>query len=296
MTAPFLCKQRQKRPARFRILRPETWLLLQSYGLTVNERLVFLFLEAGPYTHFSGLFTCAPVDLAIGAGLSEREARTALSKLTSSGLVIFDPTRFLLFIPGLAVRQLGTDHFNVKHRAGMLAQLARLPKKSPAVQVFIETYGGHLGLSSEGQAPGTPPDTSSDTICDTPPETPSSWDADGSERGEGRREKREKNLPGIPFEEIIAHLNRKARANFRPTTKTTQSFIKARWLEGWREKDFFKVIDDKVNAWGTDPKMAQYLRPETLFGTKFEGYANVAQPEWHGTDTAGRPLMQLPND
>lgn len=25
--------------------------------------------------------------------------------------------------------------------------------------------------------------------------------------------------------------------------------------------------------------MAQYLRPETLFGTKFEGYLN--QPEWN---------------
>lgn len=277
----------------FRILRPETWSLLQSYGLTPIERLVFLFLETGPFTHFSGLFHCAPVDLAGGAGLSEREARTALAKLTSSGLVIFDPTRFLLFIPGLAVRQLGTECFNVKHRAGMLAQLARLPKESPSAQAFIETYGGHLGLSPEGQVPGTPTDTLSDTKCDTTPDTPSSRDADGSEKREVRREKGEKALPRIPFEEIIAYLNKKAGANFRPTTKTTQNFISARWREGWRESDFFKVIDGKVNAWGTDPKMVQYLRPETLFGTKFEGYANIVQPESTPTDCAGRPLVEL---
>jgi len=33
------------------------------------------------------------------------------------------------------------------------------------------------------------------------------------------------------------------------------------------------VIDSKCNEWlGTD--MSKYLRPETLFGSKFEGYLN----------------------
>lgn len=40
-------------------------------------------------------------------------------------------------------------------------------------------------------------------------------------------------------------------------------------------EDFKKVIDWKVSEWtGTD--MEKYLRPETLFGTKFEGYLNAA--------------------
>jgi hypothetical protein len=236
----------------FRILRPETWSLLQSYGLTPKERLVFLFLETGPFTHFSGLFHCAPVDLAGGAGLSEREAQTALTKLISSGLVNFDPTRFLHFIPGLAVRQLGTECFNVKHRAGMLAQLARLPKESPAVQAFIETYGGQLGMTPEGQAAGTPPDTPSDRASDTLSDT----DVDVREKGLGIGEMREKYLPGknsqddkIPFAEIIAYLNDKAGTSYKPTTKTTRNLIKARWHDGWLEDDFFRVIDAKVNDW-----------------------------------------------
>ena len=52
--------------------------------------------------------------------------------------------------------------------------------------------------------------------------------------------------------------------------------MKARLNEGFTEEDIRKVIDKKTEEWlGTE--MAQYLRPETLFGTKFEGYLN--QPE-----------------
>ena len=47
-------------------------------------------------------------------------------------------------------------------------------------------------------------------------------------------------------------------------------------LDGFTVDDFQTVITKKAKEWqGTD--MAQYLRPETLFGTKFEGYLN--QPE-----------------
>ena len=47
-------------------------------------------------------------------------------------------------------------------------------------------------------------------------------------------------------------------------------------LDGFTVDDFQTVITKKAKKWqGTD--MAQYLRPETLFGTKFEGYLN--QPE-----------------
>ncbi|WP_436665978.1 conserved phage C-terminal domain-containing protein [Lactobacillus acidophilus] len=34
------------------------------------------------------------------------------------------------------------------------------------------------------------------------------------------------------------------------------------------------MIDVKSKQWLTDQKMKQYLRPETLFGTKFESYLN----------------------
>ena len=39
-------------------------------------------------------------------------------------------------------------------------------------------------------------------------------------------------------------------------------------------EDFKKVIDWKVSQWTGNKEMEKYLRPETLFGTKFEGYLN----------------------
>ena len=77
------------------------------------------------------------------------------------------------------------------------------------------------------------------------------------------------------YSEIIKYLNEKANTNYRPSTKNTQSFISARLKEGFTVEDFKKVIDVKAENWiGTD--FEKYLRPVTLFGTKFENYLNEA--------------------
>ena len=74
---------------------------------------------------------------------------------------------------------------------------------------------------------------------------------------------------------VIDYLNKKANTNYRPTTKNTQSFINARVSEGYTIEDFKKVIDSKSKEWlNTD--FEKYLRPATLFGTKFENYLNEA--------------------
>lgn len=77
----------------------------------------------------------------------------------------------------------------------------------------------------------------------------------------------------IPFKEIVSYLNEQANKNFKPSGVNTRKCIKARWREGFRTVDFKKAIDNKVASWkGTD--MDKYLRPDTVFGTKFESYVN----------------------
>lgn len=78
----------------------------------------------------------------------------------------------------------------------------------------------------------------------------------------------------IPYSEIIAYLNKKAGTHYRASSKATQRMIKARWHEGFKLEDFQKVIDIKTAEWLDNEDMCKYLRPETLFGTKFEGYLN----------------------
>ncbi|EQF28907.1 conserved phage family protein [Clostridioides difficile CD160] len=73
---------------------------------------------------------------------------------------------------------------------------------------------------------------------------------------------------------IIDYLNEKADKSFKSTTKKTRDLINARLKEGFVEEDFYKAIDNKVHAWLEYAKMNVYLRPETLFGNKFESYLN----------------------
>lgn len=86
--------------------------------------------------------------------------------------------------------------------------------------------------------------------------------------------KKEKDNNNI-YSLVIDYLNRKASTNYRSTTKNTQSFINARLKEGYTVEDFKKVVDSKSKEWlNTD--FEKYLRPATLFGTKFENYLNEA--------------------
>lgn len=78
----------------------------------------------------------------------------------------------------------------------------------------------------------------------------------------------------IPYNEVIDYLNQKTGKNFKHTSKVTQRHIRARLAEGFTVSDFKQVIDNKCNDWLRDQKMKEYLRPETLFGTKFESYLN----------------------
>lgn len=78
----------------------------------------------------------------------------------------------------------------------------------------------------------------------------------------------------IPYSDIVCYLNLKAATKYKPSTAKTKELIRARWNdEGFRLEDFKAVIDKKTEQWlGTNDE--QYLRPITLFGTKFESYLN----------------------
>ena len=92
----------------------------------------------------------------------------------------------------------------------------------------------------------------------------------------------------LPYVEIVNYLNDVAGKKFKHTTRKTQTLIKARLREGFTVDDFKRVIDNKTKEWKHDPKMNKYLRPETLFGTKFESYLNEVPVEQNTTRKAAR--------
>ncbi len=91
---------------------------------------------------------------------------------------------------------------------------------------------------------------------------------------------KEKTLSGKPdpAAEILAYLNERAGKHFRGV-KATITQINARLKEASPD-EIRAVIDDRVKAWGRDEKMAQYLRPATLFAaSKFAGYLGNLEPD-----------------
>lgn len=117
----------------------------------------------------------------------------------------------------------------------------------------------------------------------------------------------EKAKDNIPYKEIIDYLNEKAGTKYRCQATSTKEKIRARYRDGFTIDDFKTVIDNKCADWKNDAKMRNYLRPETLFGTKFESYLNQrgieknekrerngasSEPDTRTIDSYGVPILR----
>lgn len=72
--------------------------------------------------------------------------------------------------------------------------------------------------------------------------------------------------------EILEYLNTSTGRNYRPV-ETNLKLIVARLKSGMTPLQLREIVFDRCQKWGGDPKMAEYLRPATLFNaTKGEQY------------------------
>lgn len=96
---------------------------------------------------------------------------------------------------------------------------------------------------------------------------------------EDKNTRTQDNIYSSQIKEIIDYLNQKANTSYRTSTERTQKLIIAKLKQKFTVEDFKHVIDVKCADW-LNSDFAQYLRPETLFGNKFESYLNskVSKP------------------
>lgn len=78
---------------------------------------------------------------------------------------------------------------------------------------------------------------------------------------------------------VIDYFNSVCGTDFKKNTKATIEKVQARFNEKFTIEDFKSVIDFKNKQWKDDPKMKEYLRPETLFGSKFEAYLQASKTD-----------------
>ena len=108
-----------------------------------------------------------------------------------------------------------------------------------------------------------------------------------------KEEKQEEPQQHVEIAEVISYLNKKAGTNYRTTTSSTVRHVSARFKEGYSVDDFKKVIDSKCRQWLKDDTMKKYLRPETLFGQKFESYLQDANSSKRGDGNDGGAISGI---
>lgn len=109
-------------------------------------------------------------------------------------------------------------------------------------------------------------------------------------------EDKEEDIDKELYISIIEHLNQKAGTKYKASSKKTQTCIHARLSEGFTIDDFKTVIDKKCAEWiGTE--WEKFIRPETLFGTKFESYLNAkVTPKKEAAKSGTEPQRNSTNE
>ena len=119
---------------------------------------------------------------------------------------------------------------------------------------------GYLGSEAKPKKP----DTDTDTATDTGTGTDILNDQENLKR-----------LHVLEIAELVLlDLNERLglKRGYSCKSDATRNRIQARLNEGFKLEDFITVNKKKCDQWITDPEMAKYLRPETLYSNKFEGY------------------------
>lgn len=271
----------------------DTWV---QEELTPNERLLYLYFLTSPLTNIAGIYEIGTRRMSFDTGMSASEIVAAIDKFETNKKIRFVDNWLILI--NWPKHQVVKEESNV--RKGIDRVLTDLPDNIFAEVVANEYQYEFLKelerfkefeqdpcktLASGLQDPrttlldltsldltlldSTTPNGECPTLSDDALELPS--DDSKSKRG------------SIPYREIIDYLNFVCGTSFKATTKNSREHISARWTEGFRIDDFKSVVDKKFRDSKTmrndglplfDPR---YLRPQTLFGTKFEGYLN--QPD-----------------
>lgn len=95
----------------------------------------------------------------------------------------------------------------------------------------------------------------------------------GKEQGTGKgKELISSKLDNTAETQILEFLNNRSGKQFKPV-ESNLKLIRARLKEGHSEAEILSVVERKCSQWENDQKMAQYIRPATIFGAeKFNQY------------------------
>lgn len=213
-----------------------------SDDFTPEDRYFYLYLFTNPHTNLCGCYEVSIKQMSNETGYSKDSIENLIDRFEKVHKVLrfSKETKEILLLNWSKYNWTSSEKFR-KPLAKEIESVKNLDFKAFLIDIFENGYGIDTTCIDTSV-------TVTDTITNTVSNT---------------------NI----YKEIVNYLNSILGTNYRYTTRKTQDCIKARLNEGFTVDDFKTVIDKKAKEWlGTD--MEKYLRPETLFGNKFEGYLN----------------------
>ena len=277
------------------------WKDIKFKKLSIESKLLFVYLLSCQHRNVLGLYHLPKYYIKADIGYPIERVTKGLDELSSNGFIRYDEGSETVLVKNF-LKYNPLDNANqVKGAAKVLKTIPKTPlfynmldvlesngiKNSDLLHKAINKYLDDNGLERVNKDFGK----GSERVRKGLPKPMGEQEEEEEEEEveveeEVKEEVEEKELyspakaeQGIPYSEIIEYLNEKTNSRYRDTTGKTRRLIKARWNEDFTLDDFIRVIDIKSSQWLNDNEMGKYLRPSTLFGTKFEGYLNEEVPE-----------------
>lgn len=227
---------------------------------TPEEKYFFLYVMTNPHTNLLGCYEISKKQMSDETGYTKDVIEKLLARMqdTHGVLEYSDFSKEMYIINWHKYNWTGSE----KQHKAILSQLSAI--KDPVFKSYLTDT-----ISIRYPYPMDTTDTDTDTNINTSSDSKDPISKD--------------------IKEIIDYLNTVCNTKYKSNVEKTRTLIRARLSEKFTIDDFKTVIDKKNQEWGNDGKMSKYLRPETLFGTKFEAYLNQKSvlSTATGTDISG---------
>lgn len=224
----------------------------EKFGkMEAETQRVLLYLLTCPHSNIVGFYVLKPGYATDDLRLSSKEFLKHIKKICDSGIAYYDEADQVVIIKNYLLYNPITNPNQLKAAKDMVLSLP----KTHLFQEFMDILEGLPEGLTKGLLEvirkdfGKPTVTVTDTVKDI------------------------KKNNSIPYTEIIEDLNQLSGKHFI-ATEDVKKLIRARFNDGFRVEHFHKVHRNKVASWKNDPEYQKWLRPQTLYTGKFQGYLN----------------------
>ena len=237
-----------------------------GYTMTVIYiRLMLESLEDDCILYYEGYFDSLVQELALKLDVSEDDINMTVAYFTKCGLIQIDDDGHATLSQAKAMVESETNW--AKYKRDQRKNSQNLPKLENVQNKKTISNSCPTEIEKENRVNSKSNNLYLDNILSGNPDfTFPTWLEENARKDLEKTKHKELWIP-------IAYLNQVANKRYKFVDKTKRLLL-ARFKEGYTLEDFKQVIDIKTAEWKDSPEFSKYLRPETLFGSKFDGYLN----------------------